>query len=82
MPSKEVFPPRVRGCYKSESLRVSERIVSSSGARMLRVSMKRDVFTISLLLAYADAIVIYLPGVLTSGILVSYDIRRTYEYIV
>ena len=43
---------------------------------MLRVSMKRDVFTISFLLAYADAIVIDLPGAFICGILASYNIRR------
>ena len=76
MPSREPFPPQVRGCYLAYSFHWLEHPISSSGARMLRVSMKRDVFTISFLLAYADAIVIDLPGAFICGILASYNLRR------
>ena len=54
--STVLFPPRVRGCYPTRLLSAALSSVSSTGTWMLRVSMKRDVFTISFLLAYADAI--------------------------
>ena len=70
------FPPQVRGCYVGAGHYNCSVPVSSSGARMLRVSMKRAVFKMSFPLGYADVTVIDLPVSFICGILVSYNLRR------
>ena len=55
MPSQEVFPPRVRGCYLSPDLGLILILVSSSGTRMLLLDLCGEVLDEGFLLGYADA---------------------------